>query len=305
MTKQVLWIAGGDGLVGQNLLGWIDEEKYDVYILSRSPKASNPKAKYIKWNTDLQLIETDIIPQHIINLAGAGIADKRWSNSRKLTLVNSRVKSADTIRTYLTQNAIKIKTYIAASAVGYYGNVTSNILDEQSIPGDEFLSECCILWEAASEKIKPLTENYYCLRIGLVLSPLGGALPKMILTKKLRLFPYFGKGEQYYPWIHIDDLSRMMIHCIENIPLAGIYNAVAPEYQTNKSLMQIIKNETAGKWGLLISAPSIILRLIMGEMSSVILNSNKVSAEKILKTNFSFIYVDAKSALSNLLSKIN
>jgi uncharacterized protein (TIGR01777 family) len=302
-SKEVIWIAGGDGLVGKHLVNLIDKNKYHVIVLSRKPKVSHQSGIEFKvWNTDLQTIEPSPSPNHIINLAGAGIADERWTAKRKALLISSRVNSALTIRKYLETNKINPKTYISASAVGFYGHRNDELLTEDSHPGSEFMSECCVLWEDAAKEVGSLCQRTVILRIGIVMSMLGGALPKMLMTEKVGIFNYFGSGNQYYPWIHISDLSTLIITSIENTNYSGIYNAVSPQEITNKNMMSQIMQSIESD-GLLMSAPSFMLKLLLGEMSAVVLNSNRVSAQKLLTTGFDFQFTDTGSAVNDVLRK--
>lgn len=302
-NKQVLWIAGGDGLVGKRLVSLVDRAKFKIIILSR--KNRNPSIdgiEYIKWDTMNQEIFTEMIPEHIINLAGAGIAEKRWSVSRKREIIESRVLSALTIKKYLSKKNIKLQSYVSASAVGYYGDRNEELLDEFSTPGKGFMAECCELWENSAKELTTNADRLVILRIGIVLSTLGGALPKMLMTKKLGLFNYFGNGNQYYPWIHIDDLCRLFLMALEDQQFKGTYNAVVPELVTNKQMMQKIMQHNELK-GILFSVPSLILQIILGEMSKVVLNSDRINQKRLSESKFVFNFDQVGSAVGDLLAK--
>ncbi len=298
-NKQIVWIAGGDGLVGNHLQSVIDKSKFDVYTLSRKkPKSS----QFIQWDTEKKVIYSDQKPDHIINLAGAGIADARWTDQRKKILVSSRVDSALTLKAYLQEKGIRPDTYISASAVGYYGDQKDRILTEESKPGNEFMSDCCIAWEDAAKSTGNLCAKTVLLRIGIVLSTQDGALPKMLMTKSVGVFNYFGKGAQYHPWIHIDDLAKMIIFAIESPKVKGIYNAAAPQQITNKEMMQEIMTALDSN-GVLLPAPSFGLRILLGEMANVVLNSNRVDVQKMLDTGFTFQYTKCGEAVRDLVVK--
>ncbi len=300
LNKQTILIAGGDGLVGKHLVRNMDHSKYNIIILSRKKKLSDQDGVvYAMWDTDKKMIEDIPQPDHIINLAGAGIADSRWSENRKNELIMSRVNSAETIKMYLLKHNIHPASYISASAVGYYGDRGTEILTENSKPGNEFLSECCIAWEKAAFDTGVLCGRTVILRIGIVMSSLGGALPKMLMTKRGGIFNYFGSGDQFYPWIHITDLCRLFIESIENPDFNGIYNAVAPQELTNKEMIKEIMEEGEMK-GLLLSAPEFMLRLVLGEMGNVVLNSNRVNADKLLQAGFNFNFIKAGEAVQHV-----
>lgn len=300
MGKQIVWIAGGSGLVGKHLASFLNKRQYDVYILSRSQSDVVDGVRTIQWDTDALTINTDILPHHIINLAGAGIADKRWSAQRKNLLVSSRVNSTRTLLKYLQDKKHKVTSYLGASAVGFYGHRHDELLTEESSLGTEFMSECCVLWEQASLDMTSVAGRMCIFRIGIVLSTLGGALPKMLMTKAMRIFSYFGDGRQYYPWIHIRDLTRFIVFCLENENTQGIYNTVAPQQITNQSMMKEIMAHNGWR-GLLLSAPSFVLKIVLGEMSAVVLNSNRTDTRKITDSGFVFEYTQVGYAVKNLL----
>ena len=299
--KQVILIAGGTGLVGKKLLDILDKNKYHIIVLSRRPQKSiQTGITYAHWDTDRKYIDQIPAPDHIINLAGEGIADKRWTANRKRQLISSRVDSALTIQKYLNDHKVKPLTYISASAVGYYGDRDDEVLDEESGPGSGFLSECCIEWEKAATQPGDLCQRLIILRIGIVLSQHGGALPKMMLTSGVRVFNYFGNGKQYCPWIHIDDLCRMIIYSLENVQIGGIYNACADSPIRNKDLIAEIK-KVKNTEGVLVPVPKFLIKISLGEMSSVVLDSCNASCKKILNTGFKFKHSSISVALQDLL----
>ena len=303
IKKQVILIAGGTGLVGHRLVEMLDRNKYDILVLSRNPSQSNISGiTFAKWDIDKQYIEKIPIPDHIVNLAGEGIADKRWTEERKIQLISSRVNSAKTIKKYLNDQRLKPLTYLSASAVGYYGDRNHTILTEESEPGTGFLSECCQLWEESALETGELCTRHILLRIGIVMSMHSGALPKMTMTSGFGVYNYFGNGDQYYPWIHIDDLCRMMIYCIENDQIIGTYNACGPNPLTNKSLIAEVK-KVKNNFGIITPVPEFMLRLSMGEMASVVLNSNNVSSIKIQSEGFRFKFPHIALALQDLIGK--
>ncbi len=301
MQKQSIVIAGGSGLVGQALLRQIDRSIYDVYILSRQAKESKD-VHFVRWDTNSKTIDLDFVPDHIINLAGAGIADGLWTTSRRRELIDSRVNSAKTIAMFLSKHESKPKSYVSASAIGYYGDRGSEILTETSALGKGFLAECCKQWEDAAHHVGAKCERAVILRIGIVLSTLDGALPKMLMTSKLGVYNYFGNGSQFYSWIHIDDLCKMILTSIADKGINGTYNAVTPDPLTNKTFMQEIM-KALDSHGLLLPVPTFGLRLAMGEMADVVLNSNRVSADKWKNIGFQYGYSTLDTAIKDVVSR--
>ena len=303
VPKKIIWLAGGDGLVGRRLAEILDKDTYKLVILSRKRKnMDNGFLSYAHWDTNERKIYAAPAPDIVINLAGAGIADKRWTLHRKKEIVDSRVNSAKTMESYLRQNNHKPELYLSASAVGYYGDQGDRLLTESDCKGHEFMSDCCAAWEQAAFEAARLCHRSVILRIGIVLTLKGGALPKMLMTRWAGIFNYFGNGRQYYPWVHIDDLCQMIVTSIENTSYEGIFNAVAPQEITNKEMMKEIMSSN-GFPGILLPAPAIALKLMLGEMSKVVLNSNRVKPERLLEKGFRYQFIKAGEAVKDLIKR--
>lgn len=296
MSKQHILLAGGTGLVGSRMVQLL-REKFDITILTRGDLREADGIKYLSWK---DLSRSGIDPDIVINLAGAGIADKRWTNVRKKELIDSRVKTNELLADYFNANNSKPKLFIGASAVGYYGDRGEEPLTEESQAGSGFLAECSILWEKSSMLFDNIAERMAIVRIGIVLSTKDGALPKMLMTKALKTYNYFGDGSQYYSWIHIDDLVGIFEYIINNETLSGIFNGVTPEPITNKEMTRKIANAVSGT-ALVISAPSMALRLVLGEMADVILNSTRVYPKNVSAAGFDFKYANIGTAVLDLI----
>lgn len=302
-SKKHILIAGGTGLVGKRLLHFLSPEKYVITLLSRNPRQRQDGIVMAKWDTasgymDPALKSADII----INLAGEGIADKLWTTRRKKELIDSRVQSTDLLNTWIQSLDKAPELYLSASAVGFYGHRGTASLTETSESGNEFLSQCCQLWEEAAIRVKPNVSREVILRIGIVLSMKGGALPKMLMTRFSGFLSCFGNGLQYYPWIHIDDLCSVMAEAVENDRFDGVYNAVAPQEITQKDMMKEISG-ALGLFKFIIPVPAILLKLAMGEMSKVVLNSNRVIPEKLIQEGFRFSFTSCGEAVKDLLGR--
>ncbi|SDR76546.1 hypothetical protein SAMN05216503_0807 [Polaribacter sp. KT25b] len=286
-------ITGGTGLVGKRLSKLLIDKNHQVVILSRSPKNKNE----FKWDISTNYIDEKALlnADYIIHLAGAGIADKRWTTERKQIIIDSRVNSANLLFDKINELSIALKGFISASGVGYYGAITSNkIYTETDKPGNDFLSEVCQKWENAAHHFLAKDIPVTIFRTGIVLSDKGGALDKM----KTPIISPLGSGKQFLPWIHIDDLCEMYIKAVED-NLTGIYNAVAPEHQTNTSFSKILAKSIKRPF-LPIAVPDFLLKLIFGKMAIILLEGSKVSAKKIEKNGYSFRFKTLKKALNNL-----
>jgi len=287
-------IAGGTGLIGQRMTQLLEEKNYDVIFLSRQKK-SDPR--YFQWDAKKQTIDSEAIQKadYIINLAGAGIVDKRWTDRRKKVLIESRTQTAQLLRDSF-EKIKKPKAYLSASAIGFYGNRGDEWLTETSAPQpSDFLSECTIAWEEAAKEVIDLNIRTAIFRIGIVLSMKGGALPEMIMPMKFGARVSFGNGQAFYPWIHIDDVCKMFIWALENENANGIYNTVAPQPIRIKNLVKEIQTARGG--------PGFALRMVMGEMADMLLNSARVSAEKIQKEGFQFNFPEIQPALKDILKR--
>ena len=292
-------IGGGSGLLGSRLSQLLKERDYEVIHLSRKEDLNKPFPRY-KWDLKKGLIDPRAVEKadYVINLAGAGIADKRWSDARKRLIIESRVKSTLLLKEAFAERK-KLKAFISASAIGYYGDRGTEWLDEKSPAGSGFLAESTSAWENAISQIDTSDFRTVVLRIGIVLSKQGGALPKMLLPLSFGTATYFSSGDQYFSWIHIDDLCRMFIMSIEDDKMKGVYNAVAPNPVTNLQMMKDIV-EALEKQAIFLPAPAFALRLGMGEMADVVLSSARVSAEKVLKAGFEFNFPELIPAIQDL-----
>jgi uncharacterized protein (TIGR01777 family) len=297
-------ITGGTGLLGSRLTEMLLQEGYQVSYLSRSQEMISG-VDVFQWNVEEGYINEKAIAQadYIIHLAGAGVADKRWTKSRKQEILESRTKSAQLLYETLKQTRHTVKAFISASAIGYYGYDTGQkLITEQSAAGDDFLANVVQAWEASVQQISQLGVRVVNFRIGIVLSEKGGALAKIIQTIKVGAGAPLGSGKQYFSWIHIDDVCRMFIQAIKNEGMQGIYNAVAPHPVTNEELTKAAAH-VLDKPLVLPNVPAFALKLALGEMAAAVLGGSKVSNQKITATGFMFQFSELTQALEDLLLK--
>ena len=286
-------ITGGKGLVGTRLTKMLIDKNHQVVILTRTANAQNE----YEWNISEKKIDKEafVNVDYIIHLAGAGIADERWTSKRKKTIIDSRVETANLIFNTIKENNIKIKGFISASGIGYYGAITSDtIFEETDKAGTDFFGEVCGKWENAAHKFKNLNIPVTILRTGIVLSDKGGALEKM----RVPVISPLGSGKQYLPWIHNDDLCNIYIQCIED-NLNGIYNAIAPEHQTSITFSKALAKSINRPY-VSICVPNFMLKLLFGDLSVILLEGSRVSAKKIENNGYSFRFKTLKKALNNL-----
>ncbi|MBK8194593.1 MAG: TIGR01777 family protein [Lewinellaceae bacterium] len=293
-------LAGGTGLIGRRLSEMLRAEGHTVRILTRKPQN---KAQF-SWNPATGSMDASALQgvDYVINLAGAGIADKRWTAHRKKEIIESREQSAHTLRVAFLQSGIKPKAYLSSSAIGYYGNSGEQWMTETSAPVDSsFLVECCRRWEAAADEVAALGIRTVKLRIGVVLAKEGGALAEFVKPLRFGVGGYFADGQAWYSWVHLDDVCRMFIWAIENQQVSGVFNAVAPNPVRNRDLVKAIAH-AMHQPALIVPGPAFAMKFLLGEMAAVILNSNKVSAEKIQQAGFRFQHPEIQEALKQIFA---
>jgi uncharacterized protein (TIGR01777 family) len=308
----VVLISGGTGLVGSNLTGYLIEKDYEIIILSRQKNQSsqNPKITYSNWNVEKGIIDAKVVQKadHIIHLAGAGVMDKKWTAEYKKKILESRSKSALLILNCLQESAHHVKTFVSASAIGWYGKDSKKMehkegFAETDLPAKDFLGETCLLWEASTEPATDLGVRLVKLRTGIVLDNDGGAFKKFKMPLRFGVAAILGKGKQIISWIHIDDLCRMYCEAIENNFLNGSYNAVAPQPVSQKELILLLGQKLRNKFFIPIYVPAFFLKLLFGKRSIEILKSATVSCKKIKSTGFTFLYPAIDAAIDDLTGK--
>ncbi len=304
MLQKVL-ITGGTGMIGRRLTQLLLEKGYQVSYLSREKKNISNVTVY-RWDIPKGYIEDEALEtaDYIVFLAGSGVADGRWTESRKQEIIESRTKGIELIAKELQNRSYNVQACVAASGIGFYGADTGNEhLDEDAPSGTDFIAHVTRQWEKSSELLGNIKIRTAMLRIGVVLSADGGALPKMAEPVRWGVGSAMGTGQQWLSWIHIDDVCGMIIAAIENQTWKGIYNAVSPEPVTNQLFIrQIASTIKRPLW--LPKVPSIIFRIIFGEMANLILGGNYVLNKRIAqKTSFSYQFPQLSLALNNLLQK--
>ncbi len=309
----VVLISGGTGLIGTKLTDHLINKNYEVIILSRTRNKSskNPKITYAFWDTKNQIIDAEAVGKadHIIHLAGAGVMDKRWSPKNKKEIIDSRTKSSELLIETLRNNTHKVKSFVSASAIGWYGAdsnppIRKEGFVETDLPDkNSFLGESCVLWEASVEPAKDLGIRLTKVRTGVVLSNEGGAYKEFKKPTKFGIAGIISDGKQIISWIHIDDLCRMYIELMTNEETGGSYNGVASTPVTNKKLMLMIAESLRGKFFIPIHVPQFLLKLLYGEQSIEILKSSTVNNKKIKSTGFTFLYPSIESAVNELAGK--
>lgn len=300
---QTYLIAGASGLIGARLTETLLERGVQVKVLSRGDKPVAGIDPH-RWDIAAGTVDTAALDdvEVLVHLAGAGLMDQRLTDERKLELLTSRVDGLKLLREMVAAKEYPIKVLISASAEGYYEPNADRLLVESEPAAAGFLGQFCKIWEAEALQWEQIGVRVVINRIGPVLGSRGGALPMMLPPFSKGLAPHFGDGQNALSWIHVDDMCATIIHQAENEGIRGAYNAAAPFPVTQKELNQAIA-KALGRRVLAFGVPKLLPRLALGERASVLVDSRRMSVEKIVATGFTFRFPSIEAALEDLLAK--
>jgi uncharacterized protein len=293
-------ITGGTGAIGKNLAEKLTSLGYEVFVLTR-----NPTEKFHRfWDIKTKQMEETILDDlyALVHLAGENLGEKHWIRQRKKDLLESRVKTMNFIYEKCQEKNRFPKIVVSASGVGYYGAVsTEKIYTEEDFAAKDFLGNLCQKWEEAALKFQAKSERIIIFRTAMVLSnQKNGALQKMMLPFKMGLGAPLASGNQYLPWICLDDIISLYVDAIENAKITGIYNAVAPQHITNKEFSRQLA-KTMKKPFFMPAVPQFVLKLLLGEMEQIVSQGSRISSDKILSTGFQFKFDSLEKGLADLL----
>ena len=295
-------ITGGSGLIGRYLTSVLLAEGFKVAHLSRNTNQFG-KVRVFRWDPEKGILDPVVFEgvDYIVNLAGANIGEKRWTGVRKMEIESSRINSTKLLFRVIKEYKIPIKAFISASAVGYYGSINSDkIFTENDPPADDFLGTVCGKWEESADNFSGIGARVVKIRTGVVMEKDDSALSKMMMTARFGFLVRTGNGKQYMPWIHIKDLCDIYLKAITDQKMEGAYNAVSPQHTTHKVFVKTLA-QVMQKIVFPVSVPGFILKAALGEMSEVVLKGSRVSAEKIIKSGYTFFYPDLAGALKEVL----
>lgn len=304
----IVAITGGTGMVGNALTHALLKEGYEVIIFTRrlpEGRIRMPGVKYAIWDPGSGVIDASAISgtDHIVHLAGAGVADKRWSRARKKEIQDSRVKGGELLVRALMDTPNMVKSIVTASAIGWYGPdpVIPNPepFTEANPSFDDFLGNTCRLWEESIRPAASMGKRVVTFRTGIILSKTGGTLEEFRKPMRFGVAAILGRGTQVFSWIHLDDLVRMYLMAIKNESMNGIYNAVAPVPVSNRKLSLTLARVRRKKF-IPVKVPSFVLKMVLGEMSIEVLKSATISSSKIREAGFVFEFPTIEEALEDI-----
>lgn len=304
MSKKII-LTGASGLIGRNLFNELIERDYSVSIITTNKNKSKslfPNTENIfDWNELEQNNFLDYLQNvdNIIHLSGANIASKRWTAKYKEEIFNSRINTTKKLVDIISQSGRKLKSFICASATGYYGDRKDELLIEESMCGNDYLSFVCKNWEEEASKVEQFGIRRVSIRTGIVLSNEDGALKRMITPYKFFIGGPLGNGNQWFPWIHIEDIVNIYLFALENEIINGPVNAVSKDPVKMKefanTLGKVLKHPS------IFSVPKFALKIILGESAESILASQRVYPKKLIVHRFNFKYDNLEKALINLI----
>ncbi len=304
-------ITGGSGLIGRHLTSRLLADGHEIIIFSRRPPAAPPSwaqgPPFQAWNPAdpagwAPILDGSDAVIHLAgeSIAGTGFLPQRWTDARKARIVNSRVQTGQALVAAIEQARQKPQVFLQASAVGYYGQTTGDaVLDETSPPGNDFLGQTCQQWEASTAAVEAMGVRRPILRTGLVLSMDGGSLPLMVLPFRLFAGGRLGNGKQWISWIHMVDEVEAIRFLLQHESASGPFNLTAPEPLTNKDFSTLI-GRVMGRPALF-PVPEVALRLLLGEIATLVVDGQRVLPRRLLELGYRFQYPDAYNALSSLL----
>lgn len=298
-------ITGATGMIGKEIVALLLQNNHTVHYLTTSKEKIQNRPNYYGffWNPEQSIIDENCLMgvDAIIHLAGATVS-KRWTNSYKEEIIESRVLTTNLLYKALKDFPNQVKQVVSASAIGIYPDSLTEVYTEDSLKvSHDFLGTVVQKWEESVDVFSVLKIKVCKIRIGLVLSDKGGALAEMVKPIKLGLGSQFGSGMQMQSWIHIADLVELFYFAILN-QLEGVFNAVAPNAVTNKELTKSIA-KVLGKPLFMPAVPKFAMQLLLGEMHQLLFSSQHVSSEKILNKQFDFRFTELEAALLDLLKK--
>ncbi len=301
--RWTILITGGSGLIGTALTRSLLSEGHEVRHLSRSSHSTGA-VRIFQWDPDRRNMDDDALigVDHIVHLAGAPIADRRWTKARIDELVRSRAGTAQLLLDRTKKLGLRPKSFISAAGIGYYGATTTDrILSEEDPPGGDTIAHISKEWEAAADRWKEIC-RVVKLRTPVVLSAKGGALSKLMTPVKFGVGSALGSGDQWMPWVHIRDLVRIYRSAIANGSMEGAYNAGPTTETTNDEMMRTLARLLRKPY-FMPNVPAFVMHLLLGELATILLEGSRASDGRLKAAGFKFEFEGLEIALTDLLRR--
>ena len=302
--KEIVIITGASGNLAQSVAKKLEIDGFEVFFYSSNLNIINNKNIFY-W--DIENGYFDKFPldncSHIVHLSGYGVINK-WTKENKKKMYVSRVNAANLLFNYCKEKKINIKTFISASAIGYYGFDSIGIKDESDLPANDWLAKLAVDWEKSANDFTAINSRVIKLRISLIFTKLSGFLKPILLSMKFGVAPILGKRVQSFEWIHLDDLSSFILFSLKNKHVNGSYNLATQSKTNQEEFLNIIKNKYF-KYSLLLKIPTFVLRLLLGQRRKILSTDIAVSVKKLISTGFTFQYPNVEIAIDRELKEKN
>ena len=302
--KEIVIITGASGNLAQSVAKKLEINGFEVFLYSSNLDIINNKNIFY-WDIKNRVFDKFPLANcsHIVHLSGYGVINK-WTKENKKKMYVSRVNAANLLFNYCKEKKINIKTFISASAIGYYGFDSIGIKDESDLPANDWLAKLAVDWETSANDFKEINSRVVKLRISLIFTKLSGFLKPILLSMKFGIAPIFGKRVQSFEWIHIDDLSNFILFSLKNKNVNGAYNLATDSKTSQEEFLNIIKNKYF-KYSLLLKIPTFVLRLLLGQRRKILSTDIAVSVKKLMSTGFTLQYPNVDIAIDKELKEKN
>jgi len=300
--KEIVIITGAGGTLAKSVAKKLQNEGFEVLFYTSNINIVNDKNIFY-WDVENKIF--DKVPldrcSHIIHLSGYSIINK-WTEKNKKKMYSSRVDAANLLFDYCKEKEINIKTFISASAIGYYGFDSIGLKNENDLPSKDWLSKLAVDWEKSAIAFEGINSRVIQLRISLILTKSTGFLKPILLSMKLGVAPILGSRKQSFEWIHLDDLANFILFSLKNKNVSGAYNIATDKKTNQEDFLNIIKNKYS-KYSLLLKIPTFVLKLLLGQRIKIVSSDIAVSVDKLKSTGFHFKYPTLDMAINKEFSK--
>ena len=300
--KDIVLITGAGGTLAQSVAKKLGIDGFDVLFYSSNINIVNNKNIFY-WDVENRIFDKNPLDKcsHIIHLSGYSIINK-WSEKNKKKMYSSRVNAAKLLFDYCKEKEINIKTFISASAIGYYGFDSIGLKNENDLPSKDWLSKLAVDWESAASLFEGIDSRVIKLRISLILTKTTGFLKPILLSMKLGVAPILGSRKQSFEWIHLDDLANFILFSLKNENVSGVYNLATDNKTNQEEFLNIIKNKYF-KYSLLLKIPTFVLKFLFGQRIKIVSSDLAVSVDKLKSTGFLFKYPNVDDAIDKEFRK--